>query len=107
MPLLSIDIAEPTLALEHPYEGHWAGSAQVAQTGIPNLWLPIRDINGLSEAVTALFRAERRDFSGQLDTSQQQQRIAMLQIARKIVTAERELQVKEFAKLLGDALKNP
>lgn len=102
--LISVDIPESSLPLERPYEGQWAGSGQAVQSGLPNVWLPIRDINGLSEAITALFRAERRDYSAVLSVDEQQQRLAMLQIARKIITAERELTLKEFAKLLGDAL---
>lgn len=104
MPLLSVQVDEPKLPLEHPYEGQWAGSGQAVQSGIANVWLPIRDINGLSEAITALFRAERRDYSTVLSHDEQQQRLALLQIARKIITAERELSLKEFAKILGDAL---
>lgn len=104
MTLLSISIDETKIPLERPYEGQWASDATLKQSGVLNIWQPLRDINGLSEAITALHRARNRDFTGKLSPDEQAQRITMIDIARRIIEAERELQLREFARILGLAL---
>ena len=101
--LLSIDVDETKLPVGEPYPADWSKQPH----GSFDLWLPIRDINGLSEASTALFRCRNRDFKHVLPPDALAQRIAMIDIAKRIIDAERELQLKEFRKLLEKALDSP
>jgi len=102
--LLSIDIQDPVLLTEQHYHGSWAGEAQTKQSGTANVWLPMRDINGISEAITALHRLSGRHHAESLSPAQRAERTQLLTICIKLLTAERELLLRDFAKLLANAL---
>lgn len=104
MAILSIEVSDPQIPSEPVYSGQWASEATVRQSGEPHIWLPLRDINGLSEAITALHRLHTRSHAEALSPAQRSERLQLLTLCIKLLTAERELLLREFAKLLGHAL---
>ena len=101
--LLSIDIAEPLLPVEKDAGVPWMHPVDVAKIGTPSLWGPLKDLHGMGQASVALSRI-RGKIHPDMSPEDRVQREAILSVAIKIIDAERELMLRDFAKLLGHAL---
>lgn len=96
--MLTPDIGS-SLPVHQPYGADWAQPF----TGTWDAWLALRDIHGLDEAITALYRIQARGHS-RFTLDQLAMRNNHLELARQILTAERELLLREMHKRLGEIL---
>lgn len=85
--------------LKNPYVADWADPF----VGTWDAWLAVRDLDGLTSSITALFRIQSKKHP-EISAEQLAARNNYIELARQIIMAEREILLKEFHKRLGVVL---